>query len=110
MRAGSASANGSRQTCTWYRTEVITAAPPAPRPDGIVLRLTPLRSATVPRIAIIIIITTTTAWRSAIPASASTTAEPACWPRTALFSALLVLTALRGVDNAGISPAAKIIL
>ena len=32
MRPGSASANGSRQTCTWYCTEVITAAPPAPRP------------------------------------------------------------------------------
>ena len=30
MRPGSASANGSRQTCTWYRTEVITAAPPLP--------------------------------------------------------------------------------
>ncbi len=28
MRPGSASANGSRQTCTWYRTEVITTAPP----------------------------------------------------------------------------------
>ena len=77
MRAGSASANGSRQTCTWYRTEVITAAPPAPRPDGIVLRLTPLRSATVPRIAIIIIITTKML-APAIPASASTTAEPSC--------------------------------
>jgi hypothetical protein len=71
-----------------------------------VLRLTPLRSATVPRIAIIIITTTAGA---AIPASASNTAQPAagrarhCSPPCCSGLPFVVL-------NVSISLAAKIIL
>ena len=78
--------------------------------DGIVLRLTPLRSATVPRIAIIIIIIiiTTTAG-AGDPGQRQHHRSAGRWPRTPLFSALLLLTAFV-VLNASISPAATIIL
>jgi hypothetical protein len=58
-----------------------------------VLRLTPLRSATVPRIAIIIITTTAGAGD---PGQRQHHRPAGRWPRTPLFSALLLLTALRG--------------
>jgi len=70
-----------------------------------VLRLTPLRSATVPRIAIIIIITA----GAGDPGQRQHHRSASRWPRTPLFSALLLLTAFV-VLNASISPAAKIIL
>jgi hypothetical protein len=73
---------------------------------GIVLRLTPLRSATVPRIAIIIIITTA---GDGDPGQRQHHRSAGRWPRTPLFSALLPLTAFV-VLNASISPAATIIL
>lgn len=57
------------------------------------LRLTPLRSATVPRIAIIIITTTAGAGD---PGQRQHHRSAGRWPRTPLFSALLLLTALRG--------------
>jgi hypothetical protein len=66
--------------------------------DGIVLRLTPLRSATVPRIAIIIIITTTTAGADD-PGQRQHHRSAGRWPRTPLFSALLLLTALRSAQR-----------
>jgi hypothetical protein len=68
-----------------------------------VLRLTPLRSATVPRIAIIII----TAGADDPGQRQHRSARR--WPRTPLFSALLLSTAFV-VLNVSISPAAKIIL
>jgi len=69
-----------------------------------VLRLTPLRSATVPRIAIIIITA-----GAGDPGQRQHHRSASRWPRTPLFSALLLLTAFV-VLNASISPAAKIIL
>jgi hypothetical protein len=70
-----------------------------------VLRLTPLRSATVPRIAIIIIIITA----GADDPGQRQHRSARRWPRTPLFSALLLSTAFV-VLNVSISPAAKIIL
>jgi len=70
---------------------------------GIVLRLTPLRSATVPQIA------SSSPPAPAIPASASTTAHPAagrarhCFPPCWSWLPFVVL-------NVGINPAAKTIL
>jgi hypothetical protein len=64
--------------------------------DGIVLRLTPLRSATVPRIAIIIIIATVGADD---PGQRQHHRSAGRWPRTPLFSTLLLLTALRGAQR-----------
>ena len=72
---------------------------------GLVLRLTPLRSATVPRIAIIIITTA----GDGDPGQRQHHRSAGRWPRTPLFSALLPLTAFV-VLNASISPAATIIL
>jgi hypothetical protein len=69
-----------------------------------VRRLTPLRSATVPRIAIII----TTAG-DGDPGQRQHHRSAGRWPRTPLFSALLLLTALRGAQRQH-QPAAKIIL
>jgi hypothetical protein len=69
-----------------------------------VLRLTPLRSATVPRIAII-----TTAAGADDPGQRQHHRSAGRWPRTPLFSAPLLSTALRG-DQRQHQPAAKIIL
>jgi len=62
---------------------------------GLVLRLTPLRSATVPRIAIIIITTA----GDGDPGQRQHHRSAGRWPRTPLFPALLLLTALRGTQR-----------
>jgi hypothetical protein len=75
--------------------------------DGIVLRLTPLRSATVPRIAIIIIITT--AAGADDPGQRQHHRSAGRWPRTPLFPPCCSWLPFV-VLNVSISPAAKIIL
>jgi hypothetical protein len=59
-----------------------------------VLRLTPLRSATVPRIAIIIATV-----GADDPGQRQHHRSAGRWPRTPLFSTLLLLTALRGAQR-----------
>jgi hypothetical protein len=78
MRPGSASANASRQTRIWHRTEVITAAPPA----------------TVPRIAIIII---TDGAGDPDPRQHHPLSRPLAAHAT--VSTLLLLIALRGAQR-----------